>query len=137
MRIFPLAILALLAATALPLQHTGASYCVSDGEARAAPQCCDSRMYMQLGDDTTGYVYVDLRQGRESGVLWLYAESNGVGGMQRGGYSQAGVNQQVYVTPMGIPVVGGRTPGFEEEVHSRWDGCFDKLPGLMRDTNLI
>lgn len=71
-------------ATAPAIQASGGDYCSSNGEVALG--------VIQLGDGNTGTLYVDDRNYLFGHGFWIYAESNGVTGLQRGGESALGAD---------------------------------------------
>lgn len=66
-------------ATAPAVQASGGDYCTSDGE-------------LALGVIDLGVAYIDDRNFVFGHGLWIYAETNGTPGLQRGGESVMGAD---------------------------------------------
>lgn len=140
----------LLASALIPLVPTGSAACV--GPEPLPPRCCDSsaRVPISTADAT---FYIDVRTSLDSGAAWIYEETNQVDELQRGGDAVIGVERDVtlyngpYQTQpltVGPVLVPGQSVGplpFPTTVirvdAMRYDNCYDALPGLLRDTNLI
>jgi hypothetical protein len=191
MRVFLLAALGALIVAGVPVPGAHATGCVSNGDNKTVGDCCDPGQSgpLAIGAENTTY-YLDSRKDLGAGAVWLYEETNGIDGLQRGGYDTVGIHDQTVDVANGgsmdlpAPVPGvslppivqehayqavnpvtsgpdasyqytldpsffntqnGRfTQGYDLEVAhvtvwetGRWDGCFDQLASLPRDTNVL
>lgn len=107
------ACLLLVGIAAPTLPHAGATWCVADGGAPPIPDCCKSTVRQTITVDERTVFYIDVREKPEAGLVWIYEEANGLGGLQRGGTTQWG------------------------DLLDRTDPCYDLLPGYPHDTPLV